>query len=104
MPIATGSHSTTVSASVQRKGIIVELSAGNHHQLWIPVAFAHGFLVLSDSADFLCKTADYCAPEHERSVAGNDPAIGIDWPAKVASVLSAKDKAGVPFQEAEVFP
>jgi dTDP-4-dehydrorhamnose 3,5-epimerase len=82
----------------------VELSADNHRQLWIPAGFAHGFLVLSDCADFLYKTTDYYAPEHERSVAWNDPAIGVDWPAEVAPVLSAKDKAGVPLQEAEVFP
>jgi dTDP-4-dehydrorhamnose 3,5-epimerase len=82
----------------------VELSAGNHRQLWIPAGFAHGFIVLSDSADFLYKTTDYYAPEHERSVAWDDPAIAIDWPADVAPVLSVKDKAGVPLQEAEVFP
>ena len=81
-----------------------ELSGDNHRQLWIPAGFAHGFLVLSDSADFLYKTTDYFAPEHERSVAWNDPAIGIDWPAEVAPVLSPKDKAGVPLHEAEVFP
>jgi dTDP-4-dehydrorhamnose 3,5-epimerase len=81
-----------------------ELSADNHRQLWIPAGFAHGFLVLSDCADFLYKTTDYYAPEFERSVAWNDPAIGIDWPADVPPVLSAKDKAGVPLHEAEVFP
>jgi len=81
-----------------------ELSADNRRQLWIPAGFAHGFLVLSDSADFLYKTTDYYAPEHERSVAWNDPVIGIDWPAEVVPVLSAKDKAGVPLHEAEVFP
>jgi dTDP-4-dehydrorhamnose 3,5-epimerase len=82
----------------------VELSADNHRQLWIPAGFAHGFLVLSDCADFLYKTTDYYAPECERSVAWNDPAIGIDWPADNPPVLSAKDKAGVPLHEAEVFP
>src|SRR5215475_840998 len=82
----------------------VELSADNHRQLWIPAGFAHGFLVLSDSADFLYKTTDYYAPEHERSIAWNDPAIGIAWPTEVTPVLSAKDKAGVPLREAEVFP
>jgi dTDP-4-dehydrorhamnose 3,5-epimerase len=81
-----------------------ELSGDNHRQLWIPAGFAHGFLVLSDSADFLYKTTDYYAPEHERSVAWNDPAIGIDWPTEVAPSLSAKDKAGIPLREAEVFP
>jgi dTDP-4-dehydrorhamnose 3,5-epimerase len=81
-----------------------ELSADNHRQMWIPAGFAHGFLVLSDTADFLYKTTDYYAPEHERSVAWNDPAIGIDWPAETAPVLSAKDKAAVPLCDADVFP
>jgi dTDP-4-dehydrorhamnose 3,5-epimerase len=81
-----------------------ELSADNRRQLWIPTGFAHGFLVLSDSADFLYKATDYYAPEHERSVAWNDPAIGIDWPAEITPVTSAKDKVGVPLDEAEVFP
>ena len=81
-----------------------ELSGDNHRQLWIPVGFAHGFLVLSDSADFLYKTTDYYAPQHERSVAWNDPAVGIAWPADVEPVLSAKDKAGVQLRDAEVFP
>jgi dTDP-4-dehydrorhamnose 3,5-epimerase len=81
-----------------------ELSADNHRQLWIPAGFAHGFLVLSDSADFLYKTTDYYAPEHERTVAWNDPAIGIDWPTDVEPALSAKDSAGVPLRVAEVFP
>jgi dTDP-4-dehydrorhamnose 3,5-epimerase len=82
----------------------VELSADNHRQLWIPAGFAHGFLVLSDSADFLYKTTDYYAPEHERTVAWNDPAIGIDWPTDVEPTLSAKDLGGVPLRVAEVFP
>jgi dTDP-4-dehydrorhamnose 3,5-epimerase len=81
----------------------VELSAENHHQLWIPAGFAHGFLVLSDTADFLYKTTDYYAAEHERSVAWNDPAIGIAWPAEIDPVLSAKDKAGVLLRDAEVY-
>lgn len=82
----------------------IELSEGNHRELWIPPGFAHGFLVLSESADFLYKTTDYYAPEHERSVAWNDPAIGIDWPRDIEPTLSAKDRAGVPLQHAEVFP
>jgi dTDP-4-dehydrorhamnose 3,5-epimerase len=81
-----------------------ELSADNHRQLWIPPGFAHGFLVLSSSADFLYKTTDYYAPEHERSVAWNDPAIGIAWPREVVPVLSARDKAAMPLCDAEVFP
>jgi dTDP-4-dehydrorhamnose 3,5-epimerase len=82
----------------------VELTADNHRQLWIPAGFAHGFLVLSDSADFLYKTTDYYAPKHERSIAWNDPAIGIAWPSDVEPTLSAKDRAGVAFRDAEVFP
>jgi len=81
-----------------------ELSGDNHRQLWIPAGFAHGFLVLSDSADFLYKTTDYYAPQHERSVLWNDPTIGIDWPTDGEPTLSAKDKAGVLLRDAEVFP
>jgi len=81
-----------------------ELSGDNHRQLWIPAGFAHGFLVLSDSADFLYKTTDYYAPAYERSVLWNDPAIGVDWPTDVEPMLSAKDKAGVLLRDAEVFP
>jgi dTDP-4-dehydrorhamnose 3,5-epimerase-like enzyme len=58
----------------------VELSEDNHKQLWVPPGFAHGLLVLSESAEFLCKTTDYYAPQHERSLAWNDPALAIDWP------------------------
>lgn len=79
------------------------LSEENRRQLWVPAGFAHGFLVTSDSADFLYKTTDYYAPEHERSIAWNDPAIGIEWPLTGAPVLSAKDsKAGL-LADAEVY-
>jgi dTDP-4-dehydrorhamnose 3,5-epimerase len=81
----------------------VELSAENHRELWVPPGFAHGFLVLSDTADFLYKTTDYYAPEHERTVAWNDPAIGIDWPVEGEPVLSTKDQVGVALTDAEVF-
>lgn len=81
----------------------VELSADNHRQLWVPPGFAHGFLVLSDTADFLYKTTDYYAPEHERTVAWNDPAIGIVWPLDREPLLSAKDTAGMQLVDAEVF-
>jgi dTDP-4-dehydrorhamnose 3,5-epimerase len=81
-----------------------ELSADNRRQLWIPPGFAHGFLVLSDSADFLYKATDYYAPEHERSIVWDDPAIGIEWPTDTEPTLSAKDKAAVPLRDAEVFP
>ena len=81
----------------------VELSEDNHRQLWIPPGFAHGFLVLSDSADFLYKTTDYYAPEHERAILWNDPAIGIAWPLAAEPLLSAKDKAASLLADAAVF-
>jgi dTDP-4-dehydrorhamnose 3,5-epimerase len=71
------------------------LSADNRRQIWIPTGFAHGFLVLSDTAEFLYKTTEYYAPECERSLAWNDPALGIVWPLRQAPILSAKD-AGAP--------
>lgn len=80
----------------------VELSEENQRQLWVPPGFAHGFVVLSESADFLYKTTDYYAPEHERCIIWNDPDIGIDWPLQ-NPVLSAKDQAGQAFAGAEVF-
>ena len=73
-----------------------QLSEDNQHQLWVPPGFAHGFVVLSESADFLYKTTDYYAPQHERSIAWNDPSIGISWPALAQGqqpLLSAKDSA-----------
>jgi dTDP-4-dehydrorhamnose 3,5-epimerase len=83
----------------------VELSADNKRQLWVPPGFAHGFLVLSASADFLYKTTDYYAPQHERCIAWDDPAIGVQWPLEGRSpVLSAKDRSGTPLDRAEVFP
>ncbi|SFL47020.1 dTDP-4-dehydrorhamnose 3,5-epimerase [Rugamonas rubra] len=81
----------------------VELSADNKRQLWIPPGFAHGFMVTSEHAEFLYKTTDYWAPEHERAVLWNDPAIGIEWPLDGAPLLSGKDQAAVPLAEAEVF-
>lgn len=81
----------------------VELSEDNHRQLWVPPGFAHGFLGLSDSDQFLYKTTDYYAPEHERCIAWNDPKIGIQWPSDVTPQLSAKDVAGQFFISAEVF-
>lgn len=82
----------------------VELSEDNHRQLWIPPGFAHGFLVLSESADFLYKTTDYYSPEHERSIAWDDPAIGVAWPdVGLAPQLSAKDQQGKALTQAEVF-
>jgi dTDP-4-dehydrorhamnose 3,5-epimerase len=81
----------------------VELSADNKRQLWIPPGFAHGFMVTSEHAEFLYKTTDYWAPEHERAVLWNDPAIGIAWPLDGAPLLSGKDQAAVPLADAEVF-
>lgn len=82
----------------------VELSEENHRQLWVPAGFAHGFLVTSESAEFLYKTTDYYAPQYERSVAWNDPAIGIEWPLNgKAPLLSVKDAAGQLLADAEVF-
>ncbi len=80
------------------------LSAQNQHQLWIPEGFAHGFVVLSESAEFLYKTTDYYAPEHERSLLWNDPELGIQWPIDEAPQLSAKDQAGKLLRDAELFP
>ena len=82
----------------------VTLSEENNRQFWIPPGFAHGFLVTSDSADFLYKTTDYYAPEHERSLAWNDPDVGVVWPLDGAPLLSAKDVAGKPLGECETFP
>ena len=81
----------------------VELSEGNFRQLWVPAGFAHGFLVTSESADFVYKTTDYYAPEFERCVAWNDPDLNIQWPLTSEPKLSAKDKAGVTLEQAEVF-
>lgn len=83
----------------------VELSADNKRQLWIEAGFAHGFLVLSESADLLYKTTDYYSPSHDRCLAWNDTTVGIDWPlAGAQPILSAKDLAGKPLREAEFYP
>ena len=80
-----------------------ELSEENQHQLWVPPGFAHGFVVLSDSADFLYKTTDYYAPQYERCIVWNDPGLAIEWPHVGEPSLSAKDAQGVDFMQAEVF-
>ena len=85
------------------KWVGVELSEENHRQLWVPPGFAHGFLVTSDSADFLYKTTDYYAPQFERCIAWNDVAIGVQWPAGPTPQLSAKDSTGSRLATAEVF-
>lgn len=79
------------------------LSAENKHQMWVPPGFAHGFLVLSEYAEFLYKTTDFYAPEHERCIAWNDPVIAIDWPLTAEPMLSGKDKLGASLHAAEVF-
>ncbi|KVQ57010.1 dTDP-4-dehydrorhamnose 3,5-epimerase [Burkholderia territorii] len=81
----------------------VTLSADNHRQLWVPPGFAHGFVVLSESAQFLYKTTDYWFPEHERSLLWNDPEIGIEWPLDGEPVLATKDAAGKRLAEAECY-
>ena len=80
-----------------------ELTEENQHQLWVPPGFAHGFVVLSESADFLYKTTDYYAPEYERCIAWNDADIGVDWHYDGVPSLSAKDAQGAAFKNAEVF-
>ena len=92
------------SSSTFGKWAGVRLSAENKRQLWVPPGFAHGFLVLSETAEFLYKTTDYWYPEHERSVVWNDPTIAIDWPlAGAEPILAAKDAAAAAFTGAEVF-
>lgn len=81
----------------------VKLSAENKKQLWVPEGLAHGFLVLSETADLLYKVTDYYAPQHERSLLWNDPRIGITWPMDHAPILSAKDRSALPLAAAEVF-
>jgi dTDP-4-dehydrorhamnose 3,5-epimerase len=85
------------------KWVSFVLSAENKRMAWIPAGFAHGFVVRSESAEFLYKTTDYYAPEHERSIAWNDPDIAVDWQLDGAPVLSAKDRDGRRLREAEVF-
>lgn len=82
----------------------VTLSSANKRMLWIPAGFAHGFLVVSESAEFVYKTTDYWYPEFERCLLWNDPALGIDWPLVGAPTLAAKDAAGRPLAQADVYP
>lgn len=79
------------------------LTGDNKRQLWIPAGFAHGFLVLSESAQFLYKTTDYWEPRHERCIVWNDPTLAIEWPLQEEPVLSAKDAEGELFLKAEMF-
>ena len=84
----------------------VTLSDSNHHMLWVPPGFAHGYLALSDEIDFLYKCTDVYAPQHERAIRWDDGEIGVQWPlpAGVAPTLSAKDAAAPPFKDAESYP
>lgn len=84
--------------------VAVRLSAANHRQVWIPAGFAHGFVVLSDSAEFLYKTTDYYNPAGERCIRWDDPDLAIDWQLDAAPQLSAKDQTGLSLRDAELFP
>jgi len=86
------------------KWVAVRLSADNHRQLWVPEGFAHGFVVLSESAEFLYKTTDYYNPSAERSIRWDDPDLAIDWQLAQTPQLSAKDQAATFFKDADVFP
>jgi len=79
------------------------LSADNRRMFWVPPGFAHGFVVMSDSADFLYKTTDYWSPEHERTLLWNDPEVGIVWPFDGAPTLAPKDAAGTPLASAPTY-
>ncbi|MFJ4431476.1 dTDP-4-dehydrorhamnose 3,5-epimerase [Pseudomonas sp. NPDC089395] len=84
--------------------VAARLNADDHRQFWIPPGFAHGFLVLSESADFLYKTTDYYNPAAERCIRWDDPQLAIDWGLEVPPLLSAKDQAGVLLADADLFP
>src|SRR5690242_716025 len=86
------------------KWVAERLSGENHRMMWVPPGFAHGFLVLSERAEFLYKTTDYYAPEHERTLLWNDPALGIPWPVRGEPVLKPRDAAGARLADAETFP
>ena len=85
------------------KWVGLELTEDNHRQLWVPPGFAHGFIVTSDSAEFLYKTTDYYAPAHERCIVWNDPALAIAWPVELTPALSVKDQQGVLLRDAQTF-
>ena len=86
------------------KWVAERLSAESNRMLWVPAGFAHGFLVVSESADFLYKTTDYYSPEHERTLLWNDRALGIDWPLEGAPLLKPDDANGTPLAQAETYP
>ena len=85
------------------RAVGVTLSAENRKMLWVPPGFAHGFLALTDTVDFLYKTTDYWHREHERTLLWSDAALGIDWPLEGEPILAAKDAAGTPLAQAETF-
>jgi dTDP-4-dehydrorhamnose 3,5-epimerase len=85
------------------KWVGVYLSADDKKQLWVPEGFGHAFLVLSESAEFLYRTTDYYAPQHERCIIWNDPELGIDWPLEMDPILSGKDAKGAFLRDAEVY-
>ena len=85
------------------KWLGVEMSAANKRMMWIPRGFAHGFAVLSESAEFQYKTTDFYAPQFERCIRWDDPSIGIVWPLDSEPIVSTKDRAGVAFAQAEMF-
>lgn len=91
------------SSSTFGRWVGARLSADNKHQLWIPQGFAHGFLVLSETAEFLYKTTDYYAPQFERTICWNDPSLAISWPITAEPLLSAKDQQGSRLHQAELF-
>lgn len=107
---ATAGEVLDVAVDIRRssptfgKWVAVLLSAENKRQLWIPAGYAHGFVVLSEFAEFLYKTTDYYAPAHERCIRWDDPTLAIDWQLTEAPQLSGKDQAGTPFANAELFP
>jgi len=91
------------SSSTFAKWVGIELSAENKKQLWVPEGFAHGFVVLSDTAEFLYKTTDYYAPEHERCIVWNDKELNIDWHINGEPLLSEKDQQGMTLHDADKF-
>jgi dTDP-4-dehydrorhamnose 3,5-epimerase len=92
------------SSSSFGRWVGVALTADDRSMLWVPPGFAHGFYVTSDTAEVLYKTTDYWAPEHERTLLWNDPAVGVEWPLTGDPVLTPKDEAGSPLAKSEVYP